>query len=303
VSIGKSHANGAWCPDGSQPMSKLPAFQFYPGDWRKDMGVQSLSFHDRGVWWEMLCLMHESERRGVLVLNGTAMTEETLSRLLGLDKQITTTTITNILAVGVASREEDTGAIYCRRMVKDEKIRQVRSIAGKQGGNPLLVKQNKRPDLLKQITTTGVKQITTPSPSPSGKKRVPAVALPDWLPEPLWFEYEDMRKKKRATMTDPVRFRIIQRLTEFKENGSDPLVSLEASIRNSWTDVYERDKDGGKSNGRGSGKSESVLDTVQRERAKTSTNGVGGHAAPRTAQPAGEPAPGEVVGESTGTIW
>ena len=44
---------------------KLPALQFYPGDWRKDLGVQSLSFHDRGVWFEMLMLMHDSENRGV----------------------------------------------------------------------------------------------------------------------------------------------------------------------------------------------------------------------------------------------
>lgn len=139
-------------------MSKLPAFQVYPGDWRKDPGVQSLDFHDRGVWWEMLCLMHESERRGVLVLNGRAMTEESLSRLLGLDKQILTNTLTNILTLGVASREEDTGAIYCRRMVRDENLRQVRTESGKKGGNPNLVKQK---------PTTRVKQIPTPSSSSS----------------------------------------------------------------------------------------------------------------------------------------
>jgi hypothetical protein len=135
-------------------LSKLPAFQFYPGDWRKDMGVQSLNYHDRGVWWEMLCLMHESERRGVLVLNGQAMGEDSLSRLLGLDKQILTTTLTNLLTSGVASREDGTGAIYSRRMVNDEYIRKVRSEAGSKGGNPRL---------LKQIPTTGVKQIPTPS--------------------------------------------------------------------------------------------------------------------------------------------
>lgn len=134
--------------------SKLPAFQFYPGDWRKDMGVQSLSFHDRGVWWEMLCLMHGSERRGVLVLNGQAMSDETIARLLGLDKQILTTTLTILLTSGVASRDDETGAIYCRRMVRDEYIRKVRSEAGSRGGNPVL---------LKQIPTTGVKQIPTPS--------------------------------------------------------------------------------------------------------------------------------------------
>jgi hypothetical protein len=124
-------------------MAKMPAFQFYPGDWRKDVGVQSLSFHDRGVWWEMLCLMHESERRGVLVLNGQAMNEEVLARLLGLDKQTFITTLTTLLTSGVASREPETGAIMSRRMVRDEKLREIRIEAGKMGGNPALLNQNK----------------------------------------------------------------------------------------------------------------------------------------------------------------
>ena len=122
--------------------NKLPAIQFYPGDWRKDVGVQSLSFHDRGVWFEMLLLMHESERRGFLVLNGRPMSDETIARALGLDKQILTLALTSLLESGVASREDETGAIYCRRMARDEKLRKVRSDAGKKGGNPLLLKQN-----------------------------------------------------------------------------------------------------------------------------------------------------------------
>lgn len=137
---------------------KLPAMQFYPGDWRKDVGVQTLSYHDRGVWFEMLCLMHESERRGVLVLNHKAMSDEMLARLLGLDIQILTTTLTNLIATGVASREVETGAIFNRRMVRDERLRQVRTEVGKLGGNPNLVKQN---------PTTRVKQNSTPSSSVS----------------------------------------------------------------------------------------------------------------------------------------
>jgi hypothetical protein len=81
-----------------------------------------------------------------------------LSRLLGLDKQNLTTTLTSLLTSGVASREQETGAIYSRRMVRDEKLRNIRSEAGKQGGNPLLVKQN---------PTTPVKQNLTPSSSSS----------------------------------------------------------------------------------------------------------------------------------------
>jgi hypothetical protein len=142
---------------------KLPAFQFYPGDWRKDSGVQSLSFHDRGVWFEILCLMHESESRGRLTLNGNAMPDDALARILGLDKQILTTTLTTLLTYGVASKCEETGALICRRMVRDEELREIRRSAGKLGGNPAL---------LKQKPTTPVKQKSTPSSSSSSSSSV-----------------------------------------------------------------------------------------------------------------------------------
>ncbi len=141
---------------------KLPAIMFYPADWKKDPGVQSLNFHDRGVWVELLWLMHESDERGVLLLNGKPMPEEALARVLGLDKQILTTTLTSILDYGVASRRPEDGALYSRRMVRDEKLRKIRTEAGKQGGNPALLKQ-KPTTLDKQITTTTDKQNPTPS--------------------------------------------------------------------------------------------------------------------------------------------
>lgn len=221
-------------------MSKLPAFQFYPGDWRKDMGVQSLSFHDRGVWWEMLCLMHESERRGVLVLNSHPMNDASLSRLLGLDNQILTTTITNLLASGVASREEDTGAIYSRRMVRDEKLRNIRVIAGSKGGNPIL---------LNQKTTTQDKQIPTPSSSSSTSTTKPkntpsAFLLPDWISQDTWAAFEEMRRKERHPLTDRARQNIVNSLARFKELGDDPDIVLNRSITNGWRGVWPLERDG-----------------------------------------------------------
>lgn len=127
-------------------MNKLPAIQFYPGDWRKDPGVQSLGYHDRGVWFEILLLMHESSERGVLLLGSKPMPESALSQLLGLDKQILTTTLTTLLSYEVASRRED-GALFCRRMVRDNELRRIRSEAGKLGGNPNLLKQKSTTDL------------------------------------------------------------------------------------------------------------------------------------------------------------
>lgn len=122
-------------------MSKLPAFQFYPADWRKDPGVQSLGYFERGVWFEILCLMHESEQRGRLLLNGKPMPNEALARLLGLDKQILIKTLSVLIEYGVASYD-DQSALISRRMVRDEELRQIRTEAGKKGGNPNLVNQN-----------------------------------------------------------------------------------------------------------------------------------------------------------------
>ncbi|GAA3973832.1 hypothetical protein [Hymenobacter antarcticus] len=40
---------------------KLPAIQFYPGDWHKDQGVQALDLAQRGAWFELLLMMHDSD--------------------------------------------------------------------------------------------------------------------------------------------------------------------------------------------------------------------------------------------------
>jgi len=133
-------------------MGKLPAFQFYPADWRKDPGIGALSYEQRGIWFEMLCIMHESESRGYLQINGKKIEINVLSRILGLNKQKLSKAIATFIEFKVCSID-DNGVIYSRRMVKDEHIRQVRAEAGKKGGNPRLL------DLHKQTP----KQNPTPS--------------------------------------------------------------------------------------------------------------------------------------------
>lgn len=102
----------------------------------------------------MICLMHDSEQRGKMILNGRPMTDEQIARSLGLDNQILTTSLTTLLTSGVATRCTDTGAVCSKRMVDDEKLRQIRTKAGKMGGNPVLLNQN---------PTTQVNQKSTPS--------------------------------------------------------------------------------------------------------------------------------------------
>lgn len=163
---------------------KLPAIQWYPGDWLRDPGVQSLSYEDQGIWFAILMRMWEGEERGKLTLNGQAMPVEALARLLGLDNQKVNQTLTTLLTYGVTSVEPTTGIIYSRRMVRDENLRKTRAECGKLGGNPVLLNQKSN-----QSLTTGVKVAPTPSSSSSSSSsdvnplpptaQPPAILTPD----------------------------------------------------------------------------------------------------------------------------
>lgn len=116
---------------------KRPAFQFYPGDWLRDPGVRSISFAARGLWTDMLCLMHESDRRGYLQLNGKPVNAEQLARMTGGSTDDVSRLLQELEDSGVFSRS-DHGMIYSRRMVRDERKREKCAEAGKRGGNPTL---------------------------------------------------------------------------------------------------------------------------------------------------------------------
>lgn len=138
-------------------MDKLPALQFYPGDWMKDPAVRSLSAAARGLWIDMLCLMHESEKRGFLQLTTSKSIEVVhLSRMTGISPKETRKLLKELEEAGVFSRDEN-GVIYSRRMVKDELFRLSRVENGKLGGRP---KQSKKEPTLK------------PTPEPTGNLNI-----------------------------------------------------------------------------------------------------------------------------------
>lgn len=113
----------------------LPALMFYPGDWHKDLGVQLLTFEQRGVWFELLLRMHDSEERGALVINGRAMTDEEIAILIGWRDE--TAKLSKILdsltAKGAASRRQSDSALCNRRMLKEQELSRIRAKAGAAG--------------------------------------------------------------------------------------------------------------------------------------------------------------------------
>ena len=47
-------------------MALRPSLQFYPRDWRGNSNLRRCTFAERGIWLEVMCLMHDSDEYGVL---------------------------------------------------------------------------------------------------------------------------------------------------------------------------------------------------------------------------------------------
>lgn len=138
-------------------MAKAPSFQFYPGDWRRDLNLQSCSIGARGLWIELLCLMHEAVPYGHLLINGVSPDDASVSRLVHLDLKSYRRLLDELTRKGVA-RSDENGILYSKRMVEDQRLRDIRRMCGKMGGNPILVNQ---------IDNQPSNQNTTPSSSSS----------------------------------------------------------------------------------------------------------------------------------------
>lgn len=113
-------------------MSKRPAFQFYPGDWRTDPGLRLCSIGARGLWIEMMCLMHEGEPYGHLTVQGRAIEPRSLARLVSEPVAAVKRWLAELGENEVYSLT-DAGVLFSRRMVRDEAIREARAAGGNAG--------------------------------------------------------------------------------------------------------------------------------------------------------------------------
>lgn len=120
---------------------KRPSFQFYPGDWLNDAALRMCSIGARGLWMDMICLMHQGSEYGYLKVNGKVILPDNLARMVGATLQEVEGWMIELSEVGVYS-EDESGCIFSRRMIRDEEIRQARAAGGKMGGNPVLMGGN-----------------------------------------------------------------------------------------------------------------------------------------------------------------
>lgn len=120
-----------------------PWMKFYPQDWRADERLRLCSLAARGLWIEMLAIMHRSERYGSLLIGNLAPTDEQLAMQVGGPPDLVSSLLGELERAGVFSRTSK-GVIYSRRMFRDKKRAETAKKNGKKGGNPKLGKTKEK---------------------------------------------------------------------------------------------------------------------------------------------------------------
>lgn len=107
-----------------------------------------MDFEQRGMWFELLLFMRECEEYGKLVHDGKPMPVEMIARGIGVHidepdllrqnaRQTPGKTFGKFLnlleQLGALKRDPDTGVLFSSRLLRDAKLTQVRSAAGKKG--------------------------------------------------------------------------------------------------------------------------------------------------------------------------
>jgi hypothetical protein len=155
---------------------KRPSFQFYPGDWLRSTKLRSCSVGARGLWIDMICLMHEGAPYGYLKVGAKVILPANLARMIGATLPEVEGWLSELEHAEVFSRD-DAGCLFSRRMVRDEKLRESRAAGGILGGNPALLKVNLPANLQPTPASSSAsssaipKSIAASRPSNSQKKK------------------------------------------------------------------------------------------------------------------------------------
>lgn len=170
---------------GLEPWSK-----FFWKDWRADPRLRICTYSARGLWIDLLSLMHEGEPYGYLTVNGRAPSPRELSGILGGKSSEIGRLLDELKRENVASVTPD-GVIFSRRMVRDAARRATYQSNGSKGGQTThkskhLVEQNgeqlleqKSGDLLKPLLDHSLKpraRVSEPEPESDSTTNQSSVA-------------------------------------------------------------------------------------------------------------------------------
>ncbi|MGP9790677.1 hypothetical protein [Roseinatronobacter sp. NSM] len=164
---------------------KQPWVKFYTTDWRSDPRLKMCSMAARGLWIDIICLMHEAKPYGHLLVSGHRPTDTQLAVLVGAPPDEITALLGELESAGVFSRTRE-GVIYSRKLSRMAKKAGNARNNGRKGGNPSLLKERENLPLDNPKVKGGVKpqspdargyigeEIDKSIPPPKARKRAKA---------------------------------------------------------------------------------------------------------------------------------
>ncbi len=184
---------------------KRPSFQFYPGDWSSNPNLRRCTFAEKGIWLEVLCLMHDQPDYGVLRWPLKEIAEAVKCKqadLLALarkgvlkgDDKVITEPFVYVPRSGRKDGDPVTllatqpGPVwYSSRMVKDEYVRTIRGESSRFGADDgdapkpprKVAPKPPKGDGSSSSSSPSEKEKRTPIPPEGGKPA--AVSLKTWL--------------------------------------------------------------------------------------------------------------------------
>jgi hypothetical protein len=106
--------------------------KFAPDRWQRDEALRMCGASARGVWMELMCIMHKAEPYGHLLVRGKQPSDKQLSVITGIPSSSFRRRSTSSKSNEVFSRTDD-GTIFSRGMVRDAQQHERLSTAGAKG--------------------------------------------------------------------------------------------------------------------------------------------------------------------------
>lgn len=232
---------------------KRPSFQFYPGDWRRDLNLQRCSIAARGLWIEMMCLMADGKPYGHLGVDGAPLGSMELARMVGVTPRSAKSLLGELQRAGVFSVTE-TGVIYSRRMVRDAEFSDSRRAGG-------IARQRKdaehdaehdagearQQDAL-AVAEAEAEETEISCSRKKKNKPLEEYVLPEWVPCEEWADFVAMRSQIRKPVDASAAKYCVRKLEKLRESGSDPAEVLAQSVASKWQGLFavEGEKNGRK---------------------------------------------------------
>lgn len=254
---------------------KQPAMMFYTGDWLKDPQLSMCSAQTRGIWFDLLCAMHESDRSGQI-----AGTPEQLARIcrcttVEFDAAVNELKSTNTADVTFRHKivtviNRRMHALSRERKANNDRQRRRRM------KNVTPLKHEKKENVTTPLSYSYSISSTIPPPSPPGgddthippgdpppdlilaeipdgrnPPRSVQLCLPPELDTPAfrsaWAEWEQHRREIKKKLT-PLSVKLaINQLASLGEKAA--IEAIRHSIANGWTGIHPPDERRGNANG------------------------------------------------------